>query len=60
MAADEKKEYPGGIERWKNLREAAAEAKNSNPDHSVVLEVAAELAGLAYILDGIRYNARKS
>jgi len=56
----EKKEYPGGIQRWEYLRTLAAGAAESGATTSerIALEVAVELAGLNYILDGIRYSAR--
>jgi len=58
MASEEAKVYPGNLERWKSLR-AAAEAQPENSFEKHAANVAAELAGLAYILDGIRYAARK-
>lgn len=60
--------YPGNIDRYRGLRNLRAatpiygsdkDKENGvvNPQH-VGLCIAEELAGLAYILDGIRYSAR--
>lgn len=60
--------YPGSIDRYRALRTLRAstpvyesdEAKEQGETNSnyVLLTIAEELAGLAYILDGIRYSAR--
>lgn len=62
MASEEQKIYPGSVERYRALREARleAETKDETPELTVARQIAEELAGLAYILDGIRYAARKS
>lgn len=59
--------YPGSLDRYRELRanREAFEASNLalDPEHAVIgagLNIAEQLAGLAYILDGIRYAARKS
>lgn len=66
---DETKIYPGSVERYRELRKLR-ESLGSHQDgesaelHSVdtpayfAAVVAEEMAGLAYILDGIRYSAR--
>jgi hypothetical protein len=63
MAAKEEKVYPGSLSRYQELREArqAAEASEdqTESERAVVLGVMEELAGLSYILDGIRYSARR-
>lgn len=68
---EEPKIYPGNLDRYRTLRarreqvEAAAAEAGSTGGTSASSEIAAlsiaeELAGLAYILDGIRYAARKN
>lgn len=65
MASEEKKVYPGSLDRYSELREKRIEAETS-PDAQEIastvaaLSVAEELAGLAYILDGIRYTTRQN
>jgi len=57
--ADEKV-YPGSLSRYQTLRALREETEESLPmNERVALVIAEELAGLAYILDGIRYSARK-
>jgi len=59
------KVYPGGLDRWKFLREAEqnvsndAEVGENAPIVAALYAVAAELAGMNYIADGIRYALRK-
>jgi len=62
---DDTKVYPGSIDRYRELRKmreflANDEAREGGADPQAVLAatIAEELAGLAYILDGIRYSAR--
>lgn len=52
------KVYPGGLDRYVTLRQARElhEANGGTPEPAWVL--AEEMAGLAYILDGIRYSLR--
>jgi hypothetical protein len=66
LANDDKK-YPGGIsaytrlrEQRENLTEAHEKGALDAPDVATlaILSVAEELAGLSYILDGIRYQTR--
>lgn len=66
MASEEKKVYPGNLDRYNQLRELRLAAESSDTEDGptmteqlVALSIAEELAGLAYILDGIRYAARK-
>jgi len=62
MAAEETKVYPGSIERYRFLREKrqAAETDPKGNDTLVAaLSIAEEIAGLTYVLDGIRYAARQ-
>lgn len=62
---DEAKIYPGSIDRYRELRrlreqfeEGGSEGGERHPLFAAAV-IAEELAGLAYILDGIRYSARK-
>jgi len=62
---DETKVYPGSIDRYRELRQARealtpAEGEVGGADLHLLTAavIAEELAGLAYILDGIRYSAR--
>lgn len=61
----QEKQYPGGLERWATLRNIQNELPldEMTPSERAVAqgiyEVAAELAGLCYILDGIRYATRQ-
>jgi hypothetical protein len=60
----EDKIYPGSIEHYRMLREVrertAPAAEGDTPTELFLAAVIAEnLAGLAYILDGIRYSARR-
>jgi len=67
--ADNDKVFPGNIDRYRSLRDARDKfAEQHQQDGAVdpnvfqayvLLNVAEELAGLAYILDGIRYSTRK-
>lgn len=60
MAANDKI-YPGSLERYRAIRAMREESdaqEGSSPNPSLM--IAEELAGLAYILDGIRYSTRKS
>jgi CRISPR/Cas system-associated protein endoribonuclease Cas2 len=66
LANDEKK-YPGGISAYTRLREQREQMQDAHekgaldaPDLGTValLSVAEELAGLSYLLDGIRYQTR--
>jgi hypothetical protein len=68
---DNSKIYPGSVDRYRELRAAREqtqasfgqlEGSLSGEAQSVLtaLSVAEELAGLAYILDGIRYSARSN
>lgn len=69
--ADNDKIFPGGIEQYRDLRatreqfQARLNLDESGNFHSTDLEVlsklviAEQLAGLAYIADGIRYSLRK-
>jgi len=52
--------WPGKIDDYRSLRTAAKNAANNNDPAAVGLAVAAQLAGLAYILDGIRFTARQN
>lgn len=62
MATDEGKVYPGNLARYRELRAAreALEATES-PDPALVqgANLVEQLAGLAFILDGIRFSARQ-
>jgi len=64
MASEETtKIYPGSVDRYRFLREKRQQAETDpkgNDNLVAALSIAEELAGLAYILDGIRYAARKS
>jgi len=59
----EAKLYPGSIDRYRELRaqREAAQASTDVPDGTAVLTLTLceELAGLAYLLDGIRYSLRQ-
>jgi len=57
-AEQDKKIFPGGIDRYRELQEAASKVDPADPQFAGLV-VAAELAGLAYIADGIRYSLRK-
>jgi hypothetical protein len=61
MAADPNREsnevFPGGKIRYRELLASAQE--NTDDAIQPMLDMAAELAGLAYILDGIRYSLRQ-
>lgn len=66
MADQDTKLYPGSVERYRALREkresltpADGEENVENLNLLLAATIAEELAGLAYILDGIRYSARK-
>jgi len=61
------KVYPGNLDRYTELREAREQLQSSTGPEDVAnlnlllaATIAEELAGLAYILDGIRYSARKN
>lgn len=51
--------YPGKLSEYHRLRELR-ESLPVNDPNTIGLQVAEQLAGLAYILDGIRYAARNS
>jgi len=53
------KEYPGQLADYAELRGLRKEAQANNDPSTPALMVAEQLAGLAYILDGIRYSARR-
>ena len=63
---EEPKVYPGSIERYRELRKQRefiaknAESEDAPGDSQAYFAavLAEEIAGLAYILDGIRYSAR--
>lgn len=60
----ETKIFPGHIDRYRDLRKLREEQeqKTSGTDDQseyAALCIAEELAGLSYILDGIRYSTRK-
>lgn len=67
---DDQKIYPGNLERYRDLRKLREEAEvgvsgdegiqPTPPQEYAALCIAEELAGLSYILDGIRYSARKN
>jgi hypothetical protein len=52
------KVYPGNLARYVELRETRNTLDPSDPNFFAAC-VAEELAGLSYILDGIRYSARQ-
>jgi hypothetical protein len=54
----EEKVYPGSLERYRTLR-AMREIQEQQGEVDPSLMVCEELAGLAYLLDGIRYSVRK-
>jgi hypothetical protein len=58
--AQPEKVYPGGLDRYTELRRnrQAREAEGLDDDPGLI--IAEELAGLAYLLDGIRYAARQN
>jgi hypothetical protein len=58
--ASNDKIYPGSIDRYRELRAAREEAQASNQPVDPAMVLAEELAGLAYIGDGIRYSLRKN
>lgn len=66
MAKDQDdKIYPGSIDHYRMLREVRERltpaAEGDVPTELFLAAVIAEnLAGLSYILDGIRYSARRS
>ncbi len=66
---DNTKIYPGSVERYRELRQQREQQQaqsaqlegqvdGETQNRLTALSVAEELAGLAYILDGIRYSAR--
>ncbi len=64
---DETKIYPGSIERYRELRKLREflgqdgegnDGKGSDSQAYLAATIAEEMAGLSYILDGIRYSAR--
>jgi len=70
MAAnDETKIFPGNLERYKALRKFREELETDpgseghgaggNTSNFLAAAIAEELAGLSYILDGIRYQTRQ-
>jgi hypothetical protein len=50
--------YPGRLTRYHALMAQRKEAEAENAPDLVGFVIAEEIAGLAYILDGIRYAAR--
>ena len=56
----EQKVYPGNLSRYSELRKAREEAERQGMSVAGEYVLAEELAGLAYILDGIRYAARQN
>lgn len=67
MAED--KNYPGQLERYRDLKaarldyiESFRDSLDTSPNKELIaaMSIAEELAGLCYVLDGIRYAARKS
>lgn len=58
MASNDKI-YPGSVDRYRELRAQREEAQSQGQQVDPALIVAEELAGLAYIADGIRYSLRK-
>jgi hypothetical protein len=57
QAQDEKVNYPGRLDQYHALRDLR-EGTQVNDVNFAGLAVAEQLAGLAYILDGIRYYQR--
>lgn len=61
---ENKKVYPGGLDRYVELRTKRIEAEHAetqlDPNYLIALTVAEELAGLNYLIDGIRYSARRA
>lgn len=55
----QEKVYPGNIGRYLALREARESLMQGDPNFFAAC-IAEELAGLAYILDGVRYSARQA
>ena len=55
------KQYPGSLTRYRHLRKTRENAEKTamGPSELAALTIAEELAGLAYLLDGIRYSARQ-
>lgn len=64
--ADDTKNYPGGLSAYTRLREMREAAQGDYEKGTITgdlptvaaLAIAEELAGLSYILDGIRYQTR--
>jgi hypothetical protein len=61
-----KKEYPGDLDDFARLREMRESLEKQHADGSLLdvapvlaANIAEQIAGLTYILDGIRYSARK-
>jgi hypothetical protein len=52
--------YPGNVDRYRELRAAREEAQAKGEQTDPALVLAEELAGIAYIADGIRYSLRKN
>ena len=50
--------YPGRLGEYHRLRSVAETSEFENEGNQLAAEIAAQLAGLAYILDGIRFAAR--
>jgi hypothetical protein len=61
---DDNKIYPGNIDEYRRLRtkreEMESDAKGADQALILAAVIAEQLAGLSYILDGIRYSARRS
>jgi hypothetical protein len=56
---DNKPVYPGSLERYRTIRKAREILEEEGTLDPLTL-IAEELAGLAYLLDGIRYSTRKT
>lgn len=62
-AQEDTRIYPGGVERYRaarKLREELETGENVPQSDYLAAAIVEELAGLAYILDGIRYAARQT
>lgn len=56
-AAENKNRFPGQLDRYAAIKEIR-QATSPDDVRFVGLCIAEELAGLSYILDGIRFNSR--
>jgi hypothetical protein len=50
--------YPGSLDRYRALR-SEREASEAHGNYDPAMAICEALEGLAYLLDGIRYSARK-